>query len=135
MIRVVLDTNVLVSAVITPTGPNAQILELIIAERIRPYMTEAVLTEYNQVFKYERLKHLDRRLLARLWRLLKSSGVMVKSGGRLRISGHEEDNRIYECAVAAKAQYIVTENAKHFRHPYKMTKVVTARQLLNVLQV
>jgi predicted nucleic acid-binding protein len=36
MIRVVRDTSVLVSAVITPTGPNAQVFELITAGKIRP---------------------------------------------------------------------------------------------------
>jgi predicted nucleic acid-binding protein len=51
----------------------------------------------------------------------------------LKISGHEEDNRIYECAVAAKADYIVTENTKHFKKPYKTTKIVNARQLLELL--
>jgi hypothetical protein len=57
----------------------------------------------------------------------------VKSRGRLKISGHEEDNRIYECAVAAKAHYIVTENAKDFPRPDKLTKIVNARQLLQLL--
>jgi hypothetical protein len=36
MIRVVLDTNVLVSAVISPAGPNAQVFDLIVADRISP---------------------------------------------------------------------------------------------------
>jgi predicted nucleic acid-binding protein len=35
MIRVVLDTNVVVAAVISHAGPNAQLLDLVIAERIR----------------------------------------------------------------------------------------------------
>ena len=52
----------------------------------------------------------------------------------MKISGHEEDNRIYECAVAANADYIVTENTKHFKKPYKTTKIVNARQLLEVLK-
>ena len=57
----------------------------------------------------------------------------MKSRGRLKISGHEDDNRIYECAVAAKADYIVTENARHFKKPYKTTEIITARQLLKLL--
>jgi putative PIN family toxin of toxin-antitoxin system len=134
MIRVVLDTSVLVSAVMTPTGPNAQVFDLITAGEIRPYLTDAVLAEYYQVFDYERLKHLDRRRIARLRGLLESSGVKVKSRGRLKVFAHEEDNRIYECAVAAKADYIVTENTRDFKKPYKMTKIITARQLLNLLQ-
>ena len=57
MIRVVLDTNVLVAASISPTGPNAQIFELIVADKIRPYVTTAVIGEYDRVFEYEHLKH------------------------------------------------------------------------------
>ena len=133
MIRVVLDTSVLVSAVITPTGPNAQVFDLITTGEIRPYLTAAVLAEYYRVFDYERLEHLDRRRIARLRGLLETASVKVKSRGRLKISGHEDDNRIYECAVAAKANYIITENAKHFKKPYKNTKIVNARQFLKLV--
>ena len=133
MIRVVIDTSVLVSAVISPTGPNAQVFELIANDRIRPYVTTAVVEEYDRVFEYEHLKHLDKRRVANVRRLLEAAAARVKSRGRLRISSHEDDNRIYECAVAAKAHYIVTENTKHFSQPYKTTKIVNARQLLKLL--
>ena len=116
MIRVVIDTNVLVSAVISPTGPNARVFDLIVADKIRPYVTGALIQEY------ERLRHLDKRRATNVRRLLKAIAVKVKSPGRLKISNHEDDNRIYECAVAAKAHYIVTENAKHFPTPYKATR-------------
>lgn len=64
---------------------------------------------------------------------MEAASVKVKPAGRLKISAHEEDNRIYECAVAAKADYIVTENTRHFTKPYKTTEIVTARQLLEIL--
>ena len=133
MIRIVLDTSVLVSAVISPNGPNAELLDYIAAKELRPYVTEAVLEEYSRVFEYERLKHLDKRRIALLRDLLRRTAVTVKPRGRLSISGHEDDNRIYECAAAAGAHYIVTENTKHFIEPYKATKNVNSRQLLDVL--
>jgi len=43
MIRVVLDTSVLVSAVISPADPNAQVFDLIVVKKLRPCLTEAVL--------------------------------------------------------------------------------------------
>ncbi len=55
MIRVVLDTNVLVSAVISPTGPNAQVFDLVSAGKVRPCLTEGVLDEYHDVFEYKHL--------------------------------------------------------------------------------
>lgn len=134
MIRAVIDTSVLVSAVISPDGPNAQIVDLVTARKIRPYLTEAVIEEYDRVFEYEHLKHLDKRKVSRVRGLLEAAAVKVKSRDRLKISDHEDDNRIYECAVAAKADYIVTENAKHFKKPYKTTKIITARQLLKLLE-
>jgi putative PIN family toxin of toxin-antitoxin system len=134
MIRVVLDTNVLVATVISPTGPNAKVLDLIVADQIRPYVTAAVAEEYDQVFGYEHLKHLDKRRVFNVRRLMKAAGIRVKSGGRLKISEHDEDNHIYECALAAKADYIVTENTKHFPKPHKYTKIVTARQLLRLME-
>src|ERR1700722_19745491 len=134
MIRAVIETSVLVSAAISPTGPNAQILDLVTAGKIRPYLTTAVLEEYDRVFEYEHLKHLDKRRVAKVRGLLIAAAVRVRSRGRLKISTHEDDNRIYECAVAAKADYIITENTKHFRKPYKTTKIITARQLLKLLE-
>lgn len=135
MIRIILDTSVLVSAVISPTGPNAQLFDFIADKQIRPYVTEAVLAEYRQVFEYERLQHLNKRRMGLLRSIVERASIKVKSPGRLKISGHEADNRIYECAVAAKAHYIVTENTKDFPRPYKLTKIINARQLVRLLQV
>jgi uncharacterized protein len=134
MIRVVLDTTVIVSAFISPYGPNARLFDLILDKEIRPYITEAVLDEYAKVFDYEHLKHLSKNKVARLRGIVSRAGVVVRTGGKLKISGHEDDNRIYECAVAAKAHYIVTENKKHFTRGYKTTKVVNARQLIAILE-
>lgn len=133
MIRVVLDTSVLVSAVVSPAGPNAQLFDFIVIEELRPYLTDAVLREYHRVFEYDRLKDLDKRRIARLRGVLKRAGFKVRTSGRLKISLHQDDNRIYECAIAAKADYIVTENARPFKKPYKTTKIITARGLLKLL--
>jgi len=134
MIRVVLDTTVLVSAVISPPGPDAQVFELLAAGKIRPYVTEAVIEEYYLLFEYNRLQHPDKRRIAKLRSQVEGASVKVKSRGWLKISGHESDNRIYECAAAAKADYIITENTRHFKKPHAYTKIVTARQFRHLVE-
>jgi hypothetical protein len=62
--------------------PNAQLFDFIVNKGIRPYVTEAVLAEYYDVFGYERLKHLDRRRIARLRGVLEGASVKVKSPGQ-----------------------------------------------------
>lgn len=93
-----------------------------------------MLAEYYTVFDYEHLQRYDRRRIARLRGLLERVGKKVKSRGRLKLSGHESDNRIYECAQAAKAHYIITENTRHFPKTHTYTKIITARQFLHLLE-
>ena len=56
MIRIVLDTSVLVSAVISPTGPNAAVFDLITADKLLPCFSDTVLAEYYRVFEQQRLR-------------------------------------------------------------------------------
>jgi putative PIN family toxin of toxin-antitoxin system len=130
MIRVVLDTGVVVSAVISPRGPNAQVFDSITDDKLLPCLSKAVLDEYYRVFSYDRLQHLDRQRIGKLLNLLEKVSVRVRSRRRLELSGDEDDNRVYECAAIAQAGYIITENTKHFKKPYRDTRIVNARQLL-----
>ena len=51
----------------------------------------------------------------------------------LKISGHESDNRFYECAEAAKADYLITGNTKDFGKDHKTTKIVTPRSFIDLI--
>ena len=134
MIRVVLDTNVLVSAVISSQGPNARLFDLVLSGQIQPCVSEDILTEYRGVF-VDRLKfsRLSPSRINALIDLLERVSVKVTPRVVLKLSSHEPDNRIYECAEAAHARYIVTGNHKHFAQSYKSIEIVNSRQLLDLL--
>lgn len=51
----------------------------------------------------------------------------------LTVSKHDSDNRFYECANAANADYIVTGNTKDFTKPYKDARIINSRQFLEVM--
>jgi uncharacterized protein len=51
----------------------------------------------------------------------------------VKISPDDSDNRLYECAEAAQADYLVTGNTKHFPVEHGSTKIVTPRQFLEIL--
>jgi predicted nucleic acid-binding protein len=59
--------------------------------------------------------------------------VKVTPTATLKISNHEPDNQIYECAEAAHARDIVTGNRKHFAQPYNSIEIVSTRQTLDLL--
>ena len=95
-------------------------------------ISAAVLTEYESVLRRPRFKLTADEIDVTLTNIRKV-GRLVSPPATLKISDHEPDNRFYECADAAGADYIVTGNTKHFRKGYKKTKIINGRQLLELL--
>lgn len=64
MIRVVIDTNVVVSANLVDEGPSAAILSLAIKKKIQMFVSEAILAEYDEMLHRPRLKFAPTRIEA-----------------------------------------------------------------------
>jgi len=131
--RIVIDTNVLISAAIQPGGLPARLLEFVAERAVELCISKEVLAEYSEVFGRAKFAGLDRRRVARLLAVIAGEATLVRPAHRLAESPDESDNRFYECAAAAEADYIVTGNARHFNKPYRTTKIVTVRQFLTLL--
>ena len=132
--RIVIDTNVLISAAIRPDGTQAQVIHLVAFRAVEMVISEAVMVEYREVFSRPRFSsRTDPAEVSRLLSMIEAEATMVRPTEELNISEHASDNRIYECAAAAEADYIVTGNTRHFARGYKKTKIITGRQLLELL--
>ena len=114
MIRVVFDTNILYSAILQPKGLPAKAVDMVVSG-LRPEL---------DIHEGRRRQMLD---------LFTSVALYVTPTDALNVSADEDENRIYECADAAMADYIVTGNARHFAKAYKRTRIVTARQFVELL--
>lgn len=129
MIRVVFDTNILYSAIRRSEGLPAKAVNLIAEGLVLPCVSDQLLEEYRDVLYRPKLDlHSQRRHL--LLDLLLAVALHVTPTVELKISDDEDDNRIYECAAEALADFIVTGNIKHFPRPYHDTQIITARQLV-----
>ena len=133
MIRVVFDTSVLYSAVFKQTGLPAAVFDLVVDGLVIPCVSPAVLAEYREVLLERPALRPHRQRALKVLGSLADVAIQVTPNQTLKISDHEEDNRFYECADAAGADYIVTSNTRHFNKPYKTTQIVNARQLLERL--
>jgi putative PIN family toxin of toxin-antitoxin system len=132
MIRLVLDTNVLVSANLNDEGFEALVVALALNRKIQLYVSEAILDEYQRVLLYPRLKFVPKEIIRFLARLRRVSAVVALTR-TLSISSDEPDNRFLECAEAAGADFLVTGNKRHFPKQWKTTQVVNARELLGLI--
>jgi len=132
MIKVVIDTNVVVSANLVDEGPSAAILNLAINKNILMCVSPTVLAEYEEVLRRPRLK-LNPVKINDVLSLIRRSTSLVFPALTLRISKHESDNRFYECADAAGADYLITGNTAHFPNAHKTTKIITPRNFLDLI--
>jgi len=112
MTRAVLDVNVLVSALISPSGTPAQILRLWREEKFVLVMSEPVLDELERVMAEPRLRRrygLTPSRVARLLRGLRQFAIVTR--GELEVGGvvrDPEDHKLLACAVEGSADYLVT---------------------------
>ena len=132
MNRVVLDTNIIVSALLVPKGTQASVLLLALQGRVALYISAPVIAEYEEVLRRPRLKLQSRQIEAAL-NAIRSAAHVITPTQILSISAHESDNRFLECADAAEADYLVTGNTSHFPESHKATKIVTGRRFLDIL--
>ena len=130
--RVVLDTNVVVSALLKRDGWESQVLRLGLAGKFQLCVSPAVLAEYALVLPRLRLK-LQPKEIDHTLSNLRGSSRFVHPVRTLDVSRDEADNRFLECAEAAEADYLVTGNAKHFPARWKSTRIVNARLLIEEL--
>ena len=131
MIKVVIDTNVVVSANLVDEGPSAGILSLAILKKISMYVSPAVLAEYEEVLRRPRLKiHPDK--IANFLADIYDCAEVVNPRIALRISKDETDNRFYECAEAAQADYLITGNTDDFPRDLGPTRIITPRRFLQL---
>jgi uncharacterized protein len=131
MIRVVLDTNVIVSALLQPLGPPAQILVLALSKSIQMYVSDPVFAEYEEVIGRPKLKRNDTTIAATL-KGMRECGMWVTPTEAVRACADLDDDIFVECALAANAAYLVTGNLKHFPSSWRGVQVVGPRTALDI---
>jgi putative PIN family toxin of toxin-antitoxin system len=133
MIRIVLDTNILVSALLNPRGAPAQLFLIALTEPDAQLCISAdVYAEYEEVIRRPRLHRSDSEVEATL-RILREKCLWVRPTQQIDACSDPDDNIFLECAQAAYAHYLVTGNGKDFPAAWGNTRIVTARQLLDAV--
>ena len=131
-LRVVLDTNVVVSAHLNAEGYERHVLDLVLAGKLQIAVSAAILEEYEGVLLRPKFGIAPRQV-GRSLRLLRKAARVVRPRHRLEVTRDPDDNRFLECAEASKADYLVTGNKRHFPKQWRQTQVVNARELIELV--
>jgi putative PIN family toxin of toxin-antitoxin system len=129
--KLVIDTNVLVSGVLSADSPPSRILDAVRSGHIRPVTAASILAEYSDVLRRPRLR-LDRAEVDELLTTLSDVGLQVVPAPVDAVGFPDQDDLpFYGAALAARCP-LVTGNQRHF--PDKgPVRVLSPRQLLDQL--
>ena len=128
--RVVFDTNILVSALVFPGGRGEAALQRIIEERDELVLSKPILDELLGILarKFSR----DAEELARVAVFISTLATFVSPRRRLRVVKDEPDNRVLECALTGRAQAIVTgDRALLALHNFRGVRLLSLREYLD----
>jgi len=131
-LRVVIDTNVVVSAALKPDGLQRTVFLLATTKPARWYVSEPIMKEYAAVLARPELK-IRKSLRLQFIQLIKNHTYSVTPSQLPQLTTDPDDNIFLECADAARADYLVTGNQRHFPRFWKKTKIIHSREFLDIV--
>ena len=130
MISVVIDTNVIVSAILSPSGVCSKIMNLVFDGEIQIYYSNEILAEYRDVlFRASLDLNIEKRKL--FFEIIREAGILIEpTVSKLKLPD-ESDRVFYDTAKESRA-ILITGNIKHY--PF-MSFVMTPAEFLRKLDL
>lgn len=130
--KVVLDTNVLVSGLLNPFGAPGKIVVMVSTGDLSLCYDARIISEYREVLKRPKFS-FNQTLMNYLLDQISSCGVLVAASPLADDLPDPDDNPFLEVAWAGEARCLVTGNLKHY--PNKLRHgvvVVSPNELLEI---
>ena len=139
MLKIVLDANVFVSALINPHGKPAQILNYVFENKIRLFTSPSIIEELQRVLSYPKLvkRHgLEKEELKKFVSDLLSIMALVEGKKAIDVIVEDPtDNNYLSCALDAKADFIVSGDMHLLNlREHEGTQIITPTQFLEMLE-
>ena len=128
----VIDTNVIVSAMLKPDSVPGTILKFALADIITPLVNDEILREYNNVVRREKFG-FDESDIGFVLSNLVEKAIFLDRTKTNDVFVDQKDLVFYEITLTAKSKgtaFLITGNIKHFpREPF----VVTPKEMLDII--
>ena len=108
-LKVVLDTNIIVSALIAKEGASAIIFEKILLEKIENYTCKEIIEELKEVFSRKEItKRTDSKTRIFILENYLKNSIKISKKTEIKLAEHESDNKFIEIAVDSDSDYIIS---------------------------
>jgi len=131
--KVVIDTNVFVSG-LTFKGKPREVLDLIWRGDIEACISSFIFKELEETLKKD--FSWDRDQIKHTIEKIKAKTILIQPKNKVSvIKENDDDNRILECAIEGRVQYLISGDRKHLLplKEYQGTKILSPAEFLKVL--
>lgn len=111
-LKIVLDTNIILSAILSENGQPAKIFDLFLEKEVILYYCEAMIDEYKDVLSRERFG-ISRERVGRIINIIRKLGLNAEPKSSTFPMEDESDRIFYDTAHEVYA-WLVTGNVKHY---------------------
>ena len=131
-LKAVLDTNILISALVYGGKPE-QVYNLVLEKQIIAVTSNILLAELLE--HLIKSFHFEQKRIGQLERIIKKHFIVVHPKEIIKVIRDEDDDRVLEAAAAGNCDYIITgDNDLLELKSYQDIKIVTAEEFLNLLK-
>jgi putative PIN family toxin of toxin-antitoxin system len=132
MLKLVVDTNVVISALLKSESNPALIMSLTLRGDCRLCVTEKIFSEYEEVLGRGKFKKLDQASVREFLSTLRSRALWVVPKVTIDVAKNPDDNAFLECALESKADFLITGNVHHFpEEKFHRTSIVIPAEFLS----
>jgi len=131
---VVLDTNILVSALIAKEGAPARVFEKLVSEEIENYTSVEIISELEEVLEREEIaERVQKKDRAFLFSQYLNHSIRVCAKTRICAVQHAADNKFLETALESKAKFIITGDSHLLSlSEFQGIKIMRAKEFLRI---
>ena len=129
---VVIDTNIIVSALLSSKNDSAtvQVMEKVFRQEIKSVYSKEIFAEYTNVLNRPKF-HFSKELIEYMLSAIKHFGILKESKETVIVVLPDmKDVPFYRLVLESEDTYLVTGNIKHFPQE---SRIMTARQLIDIL--
>ena len=135
--KVVLDTNVLISSLLKSESKARDIYRLVLRREIELYASVDLINELSRVLEYPKFGFEKLQKEVFLKNLIRVATILVNPGLRINVIKEDPpDNKFLECAVEAKADYLISGDNKHLLllKNFQGIKIISPSEFLKLYQ-
>jgi uncharacterized protein len=136
MKSVVVDTNVVVSALIAKGNPR-RILDMILLRKLNVCLSDEIYDEYREVLRREKFKRYRgfEEGAREFLRIVQHLGSFVSPRRHFEICSDPDDDMFLDVAVERKVQFLITGNLQHFpTHSFRSIRIVSPSEFVSIIR-